>query len=250
MVESLAKLHCCGTHHHDTHKPAGVQFIIYIPELDTHLKVYGTGENEDSALIIVPSDGIYQYDDLHTQLFADSLARAANIAVIVPAEAAASKEISSPVQSNKRGNEDAFGDHKSGIQGTKEAYSALIQHLRQAMSVSFVGLLSLAKQEFSRELIDSAAVNSGSNLLDCDIQLSDCPSASTIDPESLTIMSSTVEFTSESDEIIVSENAKRRVLKVQCSKDHKYLKDPAKPHYDRTMKEIIYVLKKNLHDWS
>lgn len=192
MADSKARLHCCGAHHHDTHKPAGVTLILSLvadnrPSAgslqstthkdDQRLSCYGTGENEDAAIVLLTGeDG--SWTDRRTRILADTIARGANVTVLVPHFTLVHQGVPpdhqdhalpGTINNRKRGHE---GDHGHGhshghesasrdnhngqgeddvsfpVQGTKESLALLMHHLRHAMHVTYLGLLDLTQHAF------------------------------------------------------------------------------------------------------
>lgn len=250
MVESLAKLHCCGAHHHDTHKPAGLNLILGIPGIEAGKKVtvYGTGENEDSAVIIVPSKGTYEWDDLHTQLLADNLARGANITVIVPSiDFAETPE--GNVHGTKRSNDEAFAGSASAesalsLPESVEAFRELILHLKQFMNVSFIGLFGLASSKIVREVLQSSDL---ARSLNCGVVLAE----DSMSQQGLAVPCSIIDLSGQADSLeIIEEPILIRLKSLPHSTDHKSLTDTDAPIYQGAMKEVLYFFKRHLHDWS
>lgn len=258
MSDSKARLHCCGAHHHDTHTPAGLDLVLSLEHSSPERKViaYGTGDNEDSAVIFLPSQGLFEWDYLHTRLLADSIARGANITVLIP-KLTNSKEQGSIVtkvtQGIKRNNDAAFSsesetDADLSLANDLASIAELISHLKQKMNVSFIGLLSSSDSIVLQDLTTTTSSTTLRHDLDCAVLISN---HSKVESQSFMVPITIIQFTNEKRDVeVIEDPVLVRRTSIASESGAECLNDSSNPQTHDAMKEILYFFKKHLHDWS
>ena len=249
MVDTKARLHCCGAHHHDSHTPAGLLLDLNMTEnAKESLECYGTGDNEESAILFLPSIE-YRWDDLHTRLFADRLARGANVTVLIPNLTVESTD-TLVENGQKRTRDDAFHNNLSKttcMQQTPENLAQIATHLRHTTGVQFLGTFG-AHSEFST--LEAAGYAEILPQIDCAVILS-LQNAHQLQHPEAAVPTSTILLSSKPSEQLISEDpVLTRQTTVVPHSGIELMKDEDSKGYTEVMKETLYFFKKHLHDWS
>lgn len=218
------------------------------------VECYGTGENEDAAVLFLPDDSgtSFSLDDLHARLVADEIARGANVTVLMPRFSRQKRRRAEPGEAEEK--EETAAAAGSSIPYTEESCLALLTHLKSVMAVSYLGIFSPSSPTPISHALSSmaaaAAAAAPGVLLQCTVLVSPSLDAwHTVDshtvPTSLLVLDPVAkEQQVKEDPLLI-----RKTVIVTDSDPESVLRESHK-QYNATMKEILYFFKKHLHDWS
>lgn len=261
MTDSRARLHCCGAHHGDHHVPAGLSLTL---ATSPPITCYGTGENQDSAVLLISRDSEFSVvDNVHVKLLADQVSRGADVTVLVPHFTYPTIQAATTAESHKLNDEAQIYDdskkrklgeinreaepHSSVLDFTQDNLARLVRHLKHIMSVQFIGILFIDPSDMDLGTFDTMPE------LNCTVTFIHSKQLTTAEVIRRTarVPMSLVVLSSDGDEEVnvIEEPVLTRITAI--SETHaRFILDMEHAQYKQTMREILYCFKKHLHDWS
>ena len=262
------RLHCCGGHGGGSigagDRPNGLEIVLGA----SGVTAYGTGDNLDSACIILadvttttPADRTQDGADDRTllQMYADILARGANLTVLIPENLPTVAEPTShQIDGRKRKLSTAISDleakHAAASTTTAETISDQILRLARAlrdMDVSYIGLLVINDAGLAVELGSDARLRDEIKCVA--LASTESPPLSEAWPyKDLVLPLSHVllgHVEGPAEPKTSDANALQRLTSCDAPRDFYRHAVQHGGHQDVT-RELIYWLKKHLHDWS
>ncbi|BFZ53341.1 hypothetical protein PYCC9005_000364 [Savitreella phatthalungensis] len=243
---SKGRLHCCGAHQHEfTGKPAGLELVLE----GSGFEAYGTGDNTESVAVLIAT-GAAAYKDDHLRMYADVLARGANITVLVPAHH------DPEIVSRKRTRDEIKSSLGYQSSLTNGDILTLAKHLKQQMSVDFIGVLALCDNDVEdvERLNDLAANSDARDLLRCLCITTTSRSISMRSPAEGQVPLAVVRLVGDEGDVDGKtldgreQDASSRFATLQ-GHAHFYAENTDGKNTELT-RNLLFVLKRYLHDWS